>query len=64
MPEQSFEIQAHVSHAIWPGAGVVCTRVVAREWRDDLVYLTDRNDRVSELRPYRIGMFCGCRRRG
>lgn len=50
-------IEVEVRHALWPGDGQFITRVSSAPFPHDLFYLTDSRDRVSELRPYRLGMF-------
>jgi hypothetical protein len=51
-----YTIRVEVDHALWPGGGVFCTRLVAPSiFPHDLFYLTDHEGRVSELRPYRFG---------
>lgn len=59
MPDQPyhFTIQAQRAQALWPGDGVICVKVSAPTWFPDIVYLVDRDDRVSVLEPYRLGMF-------
>lgn len=61
-PPRSFTIRAQQSTALWPGDGVICVKVSAPRYFPDILYLVDRNDRVSELELYRFGMF-GKRRR-
>lgn len=55
MAEELFLV-VHVTHALWPGDGVFCTKISSVAFQQDLFQLVDRDGRVSELRPYRIGM--------
>jgi hypothetical protein len=60
LPDQPthFTITAHVSHAIWPGGRALCHLMTAPKWMPDLWFVQDdETGIVSELRPYKFGMF-------
>ncbi len=54
--DRTARVIVRCSYALWPGDGVFCGRVSSAVFTHDQMYLVDRNDRVSELRPYRFGM--------
>lgn len=54
--EEKVWVRVDVRYALWPGDGVFCTKVSGSPFREPLFQLTHREGRVSELRPYRLGM--------
>lgn len=57
MDEQGhFTVSVKIDHALWPGDGVFCTRISSAVFKEDLLQLVDRDGKLSEIRPYRIGM--------
>lgn len=55
MAEELF-LEVEVTYALWPGDGVFCMKISSSAFHSDLFQLVDHDGRVSELRPYRIGM--------
>jgi hypothetical protein len=54
--EETVWVRVDVAYALWPGDGVFCTRISGEVFKQPLFQLHDREGRVHELRPYRLGM--------
>lgn len=54
--EHTVWVRVDVRYALWPGDGVFCTRISSAVFKVDLFQLVDRDGKLSELRPYRVGM--------
>ena len=50
-------IHVRVSHALWPGDGMICVKIHASKWVPEQWLLVDREDRRHDLAEYRYGMF-------
>lgn len=55
--EQTVWIRVDVRYALWPGDGMSCVKIDGAPFKAPLFQIHDREGRVHELRPYRLGMF-------